>query len=148
MAEFSVDIRRTIPAARERVFRAFLEPEVLRRWMSPPGYDGADATVEPHVGGRFSVEFVDSLGDRHGLEGVIRELAPGKRIVMDLAFVAYAQNLREGTVVTITFADAPGGTDVRLVQERITLTPPWDPESVNGGWNGTFDKLDAIAEEL
>ena len=141
-------MRRVIPAARDRVYRAFLEPEVLRRWMSPPGYTGTVATVEPHAGGRFSVEFVDSLGDRHGLEGVIRELVAGERIVLDLAFVAYAENLREGTEVTITFADAPGGTEVRLEQERITLVGPFTPESVDAGWRGTLDKLAAIADEL
>jgi uncharacterized protein YndB with AHSA1/START domain len=116
--------------------------------MSPLGYTGTVATVEPHAGGRFSVEFVDSLGDRHGLEGVIRELVAGERIVLDLAFVAYAENLREGTEVTITFADAPGGTEVRLEQERITLVGPFTPESVDAGWRGTLDKLAAIADEL
>jgi uncharacterized protein YndB with AHSA1/START domain len=99
------------------------------------------------VGGRHVVEMLSPDGTRFAFESVIRDLVPGERIVLDFAFVGPEPGAREDTHMTLTFRDAPGGTEVRLEQERITLTPPhFDPESVNGGWTSVLDKLEALYE--
>ena len=147
MTEFAVALSRTIPAPRDKVYRAFLEPEVLQRWMSPGDSAVVTATVDEHVGGRHVIEMLAPDGTRFAFESVIRDLVPGERIVLDFAFVGPRPGEREDTHMTLTFRDADGGTEVRLEQERIALAPPnFDPESVNGGWTSVLDKLEALYE--
>jgi uncharacterized protein YndB with AHSA1/START domain len=146
VTEFAVALTRTIPGPRHDVYRAFLEPEVLQRWMSPGEFAVVTATVDEHVGGRHVVEMLAPDGTRLAFESVIRDLVPGERIVLDFSFVGPTPGEREDTHMTLTFADAPGGgTEVRLEQERITLAPPhFDPEAVNGGWTSVLEKLEAL----
>lgn len=147
MTEFAVALSRTIPAPRLDVYRAFLEPEVLQRWMSPGEFAVVTATVDEHVGGRHVIEMLAPDGTRLAFESVIRDLVPGERIVLDFSFVGPAPGEREDTHMTITFTDADGATEVRLEQERITLAPPYfDPEAVNGGWTSVLEKLEALFE--
>jgi uncharacterized protein YndB with AHSA1/START domain len=148
VTEFAVALTRTIPGPRHDVYRAFLEPEVLQRWMSPGEFAVVTATVDEHVGGRHVIEMLAPDGARLAFESVIRDLVPDERIVLDFAFVGPEPGEREDTHMTLTFHDAAdGGTEVLLEQERITLTPPqFDPESVNGGWTSVLDKLEALYE--
>jgi len=148
VTEFAVALTRTIRGPRHAVYRAFLEPEVLQRWMSPNDFAVVTATVDEHVGGRHVVEMLAPDGTRLAFESVIRDLVPDERIVLDFSFVGPVPGEREDTHMTLTFEDAPGGgTEVRLEQERITLIRPhFDPEAVNGGWSSVLDKLDALYE--
>ena len=147
MTEFAVALTRTIPAPRHDVYRAFLEPEVLQRWMAPGDFAVATATVDEHVGGRHVVEMLAPDGTRLAFESVIRDLVPDERIALDFAFVGPEPGEREDTHMTLSFRDAEGGTEVLLEQERITLAPPnFDPEAVNGGWTSVLDKLEALYE--
>lgn len=75
---------------------------------------------------------------------MIRALVPGERIDLDFAFEGPKPHMREATRLTVTFADADGGTEVRLVQTRITLAPPFDQGSVTTGWNQALAKLAAL----
>ena len=52
MTEFAVAVTRTIPAPREEVYRAFLDPELLQRWFCPGDFAVVTASVDEHVGGR------------------------------------------------------------------------------------------------
>jgi uncharacterized protein YndB with AHSA1/START domain len=147
VTEFAVDLRRTIAAPRDAVFRAFLDPATLQRWMSPEDSVVTLATVDERVGGRHRVEMLTPAGERHAFDSVIRELVPGERIVLDFAFEGTRAALREETVLTLTFRDAgDGATELRLVQERITLAPPFDEQSVHAGWTSALGKLEALYE--
>jgi uncharacterized protein YndB with AHSA1/START domain len=148
MTEFAVDLTRTIAAPRDEVYRALLDPLLLQRWMSPPGFEGVDAVVEEHVGGRHRVEYVAPNGARHAFDSVIRELVPGERLVLSFAFVGSQPGQRQDeTVLELTLRDAPaGGTELRLVHTNITLAPPFDERSVDAGWSGALAKLVALAE--
>jgi uncharacterized protein YndB with AHSA1/START domain len=148
VTEFAVTLTRTIPGPRHAVYRAFLDPELLSRWMCPGEFAVSTATVDEHVGGRHVVEMLAPDGDRLAFESVIRELVPDERIVLDFAFVGPPPGLREDTLFIVTFRDAPGGaTEITLEHERITLAPPqFDRPGVNAGWTSVFDKLEALFE--
>ena len=138
--KFAVDLRRRIRAPRSRVYRAFLDPELVTRWWSPPGCVGTIATIEERVGGVHRVEFLSEDGEPHQFDSVIRELVPDERIELIFKFSPDA----EETLLTLTFSDAEDGTEIRLEHERITLDPPLDETSVDVGWNGALDKLEGV----
>lgn len=148
MTQFAVDLRRRVPGPRRKVYEAFLDPELLPRWMVPPEVAVTAAHVDPRVGGRHIVEMLAADGSRHAFENVIRELVPFERIVLDFSFVGPAgPELPVESVFTVTFTDAgPGATEVHLVHERITHTPPIDHQSVTFGWTHVLDHLEAFFE--
>lgn len=147
MTEFAVELRRTIAASRDVVYRAFLDPETLQRWMCPHDSVVTAASVDEHVGGRHVVEMLSSDGSRHAFESVIRDLVEGERIVLDFTFIRPTHPMREKTLFTVTFRDAgEGSTEVRLEQERVTHAPPMTEQSVTAGWTSVLDKLEALYE--
>ena len=144
MNEFAVAIQRVMKAPRARVYRAWLDPELLARWMGPDDFSVLVATIDERVGGRHSVEMLDTDGHHHQFESVIDELVPDERIVLTFRFHPDADE----TLLTLTFADAPGGgTVLRLEHERITLAPPLDGQSEETGWGQTLAKLQALFDE-
>lgn len=146
MTQFAVTVSRTIPAPRAEVYRAFLDPELLQRWMCPDDFVVSTAWVDEHVGGRHVVEMLAPDGERLAFESVIRDLVPDERIVLDFRFVGDGPHLNEVTSFTATFRDAgENATEVTFDHERMTLVPPrFDRPSVNAGWTSVLDKLEAL----
>ena len=151
MTEFTVDFTRHIAAPRARVYRALLDPALLARWMHPPGdCVGGDVVVEERPGGRHRVEYLTGDGVRHVFDSTIIELVPDERVVLDFAFHGPTDGEpNEGdTVLSFVLADAAGGgTELRLVHERVTLGEQLNRENVNDGWNGAIDRLVALNDE-
>jgi uncharacterized protein YndB with AHSA1/START domain len=142
--EFAVALDRVIAAPRSKVYRAWLDPEVLARWMGPDDFSVVVATVDERVGGAHYVEMLDGDGDRHTFESVIEELVPDERIVLTFKFHWSAAD----TLLTLTFRDADGGgTLLRLEHERIAYEGPLDTRSVNSGWGQTLAKLQALYDK-
>ena len=148
MTPFTVDLRRTIAAPRERVYRAFLDPAVLARWMHPDGLSITHTEVDERVGGRHLVEHLDADGARHAFDSTIEELVPHERLVLAFTFCGPGASAREDTRLTLTFRDADGGgTELRLVQALDPRTAPFDEQSVDTGWNQALDHLEALHPE-
>jgi uncharacterized protein YndB with AHSA1/START domain len=145
VSQFAVTVERVIKAPRAQVYRAWLDPTVLARWMGPDDFTVVVAEVDERIGGRHFVEMIDADGEHHTFTSVIEELVPEERIVLTFRFHWDA----EDTLLTLTFADAQpgvddGGTALRLQHERITLHPPLDGRSVDTGWSQTLAKLQAL----
>ncbi|HEY8581399.1 MAG TPA: SRPBCC domain-containing protein, partial [Capillimicrobium sp.] len=102
--------------------------------------------VDERVGGRHDIEFLGADGQRHAFQSTIVELVPDERVVLDFAFQGPEDGLRvDGTVLTITLADAPGGgTELRLVHERVAAGEQLNRENVTAGWGGAIDHLEAL----
>jgi uncharacterized protein YndB with AHSA1/START domain len=127
------------------VYRAFLEPDLVARWLAPGGSVVATATVDERVGGVHRVEMLDEHGDAHMFDSVIQELVEDERIVLIFKFGLDA----EETLLTVTLRDAPGGgTEVSLDHQRVPLTGPLNEQSVDAGWNSVLDKLEGVAHDL
>jgi uncharacterized protein YndB with AHSA1/START domain len=141
--QFAVALERVIAAPRSKVYRAWLDPALLARWMGPDDFSVTLATVDERVGGVHQVEMLDAEGGDHTFVSVIDELVPDERIVFTFKFDPEGHETR----LTLTFRDAAGGgTALRLEHERIRLEGALDNQSVNVGWRQTLAKLQAFCE--
>jgi uncharacterized protein YndB with AHSA1/START domain len=142
---FAVKLVRIIPARRARVYRAWLDPELVARWWAPMDSVVATATVDERVGGVLRVEMLTADGEPHQFDALIQELVEDERIVLIFKFAVDA----EETLLTVTFRDAPdGGTEVTLDHQRVPLEGPLNEQSVDAGWNSVLDKLEGVAHDL
>lgn len=145
MRQFAVQVSRVMRAPRSRVYRAFLDPELVARWWAPMDSVVATASVDERVGGVHRIEMLTAAGEPHMFDAVIQELVPDERIVLIFKFAPEA----EETLLTVTLRDAPGGgTEVHLDHQNITADGPLHEQSVDAGWNSVLDKLEGIAHAL
>jgi uncharacterized protein YndB with AHSA1/START domain len=147
----AVRLQRTIPGPPDRVYRAWLDPDLLARWMAPGALDVTRAEVDERVGGHFRIWHASADGDVGGFEAELLELVPGERIVFRWGFVG-PDRLAGPTydsLLTITLREAPdGGTALTLVHERLdelAAALPDVADSVGRGWELALDKLEQLA---
>jgi uncharacterized protein YndB with AHSA1/START domain len=143
----AVHVRRTIAATPDRVYRAWLDPQLMVRWFAPGGFAVRRAEVDERVGGRVRIWHADGAGnDVGGAEAEIVELVPGERIVLRWQFVGpdRATDPALATRLTITFAAVPGGTRLDLTHDRLDGVRDRSPhiaEQVRPGWESAIDAL-------
>jgi uncharacterized protein YndB with AHSA1/START domain len=146
----AVRLERVIPAPPREVYRAWLDPDLLRRWLAPGGITVKRAEVDARIGGRFRIWHAESGSDVGGFECEIVELVPDARIVFRWGFVGPERTA--GPVfdsrLTITLRDATGGaTALTLLHERLedlAAAMPHIAESVEVGWELVLEKLDVL----
>ena len=144
-----VRVERTFRAPRRAVYRAWLDPDVLQRWMSPGGLQVRRAEVDERVGGSFRIWQTDAGVDVGGFDCELVELVPDERIVFRWGFVGGDRRKLPGhdSVLTITLRDAPeGGTVLTLEHERLeglAAAVPYVAENVRPGWESALAKLTA-----
>lgn len=145
----AVRLRRVIPAPPRSVYRAWLDPRVVRRWMTP-GLTVKKVEIDERVGGRYSVWQAGPDGDAGGFEAKILELIPDRRIVFRWAFVGprRLEGPAYDTRLTVTFEKAPGGaTTLTLVNDRLddlAAGMPYAAENAETGWAFVLDKLASV----
>jgi uncharacterized protein YndB with AHSA1/START domain len=148
-----VRLHRTIPAPPERVYRAWLEPELLRRWLAPGSLKVMGVEVDERVGGHYRIRHAHADGEVGGFECELLELVPAKRIVFRWGFVGPERLAGPvyDSLLTITLDDAPGGaTALTLVHERLDALQaemPYVAENVGPGWEDVLQKLTATIGE-
>jgi len=147
----AVRLHRTIAAPRDRVYRAWLDPDLLACWMAPGALDVTRAEVDERVGGHFRIWHAGPEGDVGGFEAELLELVPGERIVFRWGFVG-PDRLAGPTydsLLTITLREAPdGATELTLVHERLdelAAALPDVADNVGRGWELALDKLQQLA---
>jgi uncharacterized protein YndB with AHSA1/START domain len=112
-----VKVTRSFRAPRALVYRAYTEPELVRRWLlGPPGWTMPICDMDVRVGGRYQWRWrSEQDGKEFGFAGTFKELQPASRIVHTEAYdpgtVADAYP-GEDALVTVTFAEDGGVTTV------------------------------------
>ena len=145
----TIRMERLIPAPPGQVYRAWLNPELLRLWMAPGSMTMARAEVEEWPGGCYRIWQEDSGRDAGGFEAELLELVPDERLVFRWGFVGPQR--ADGPVfdsrLTVTFRPDPaGGTILTLVHEQLgelAAAMPQVAENVGPGWDATLGKLAA-----
>ena len=124
----SVGLRRTIFAPPAQVYRAWLEPDALRRWLAPAGFTVTHAEVDERAGGRYWVWGQDETGAIGGFDCELVELVTNRRIVFRWRFLDW-----DGVVqphpdsrLTVSLRRASGNaTKLSLIHDGLhELTAP------------------------
>lgn len=136
-----VRLERTIPASPDSVYRAWLEPAQISRWMKPSSpVERVD--IDERVGGHYRVW----TGDGGGFDCELVELVPGAKIVMRWGFVGPER--RQGptfdSLLTVTLRPVAGGTLLNLVHEQLdefVRAMPDIAQKVESAWRAALDTL-------
>lgn len=145
----SVRIERTISASPHDVYRTWLDPEMIRRWLAPGSMDVTRVEVDERVGGHYRVWQAQSGADAGGFDCELVELVPDQRIVFRWGFVGPDRLLGPtyDSILTISLRRAAeGGTVLTLVHEKLEQLAralPQVARNVEAGWNSVIDKLAA-----
>jgi uncharacterized protein YndB with AHSA1/START domain len=146
-----VNVSRVVHASRERVFNAWTQPEQMRKWMGPVGWQVPELEADARVGGTYRIVYrgtpAPTEQDKNPQErtgasrGTYLEVVPNE--VIRYSWVAdWAPG--EDTVVTIRLSDVDGGTLVELTHEKFKNA---EIAKMHGlGWNASMGKLATYLE--
>jgi len=139
----SVRIVKEVRAPVELVYRAFIDPDELVRWMHPDSFTGVSASTDPRVGGQGELIHAMDGEEVGGFNWTYLEIEPNRRLVMDWQFGGAGMD-PDGTrsVLTIELRETdPGATEVTLIHDRLGEAPPGGHMGVNTGWTQALDSL-------
>lgn len=146
-----VRVERILAAPPDRVFRAFLDPELMRRWVTPDDLEVDRIRLDPRVGGRIEV-----WHSRHGastgrFEGRFIRIDPPRELVYSWAFVGTEPERGEyfDTLVTVQLHPHPGGkTRILVIHEHLEELRRGAPhvyERIRPGLENCLVKLERAA---
>ena len=150
-SDLALRLTRVIKAPRARVFAAWTEPERMRIWFAPGNMTVSTIHSDFRVGGHYRIEMSGIMSNESepsdapprvvAAHGVYREIIPNELVSYTWFGSWVPQN---ETLVTVTFRDVDGGTELALVHERFE-----DVQARDGhlkGWNSTLIKLASLCE--
>ena len=139
----TVRLHRVLTAQPEKVYRAFLEPEAMARWLPPNGYTGKVHHLDASVGGTYKMSFTNfATGQSHSFGGEYRELVPQERLRYTDRFDD--PNLPGEILVTVTLKKVSVGTELNITQEGLPDVIPL--EMCYLGWQQSLQNLAKLVE--
>lgn len=138
----TIKLHRVLRASPEKIYRAFLEPEALAKWIPPNGFTCKVHHMDARVGGSYKSSFTNfGTGKSHSFGGTYLELVPNERIRYTGKF---DPNLPDEMQTTITLKKVLCGTELNIVQEGVPDVIP--PEMCYLGWQESLAQLAKLVE--
>ena len=132
-------LSRSYPVAPEKVWRAWTDPEAVKKWWGPGGSDPVSlAELDVRVGGRFRIVFGGAQGRDHECAGIYREVLPNRKLVFTWSWPNSTPE--RVSLVTILFKPHGKGTELEFLHEQF-----FDDAARDGhqrGWSAALAKLD------
>lgn len=139
----TVQFHRVLRTTPEKLYRAFIDPDAMVKWLPPNGFTGKIHEMDARVGGGYRMSFTNfSSGTSHSFGGRYVELSPGERICYTDRFDD--PGLPGEMRVTITLRAVSVGTELNIVQEGIPDVIP--PEACSLGWQESLALLAKLVE--
>lgn len=139
----TVRLHRVLRAPPERVYRAFIDPDAMAKWLPPYGFTGHVHHMDAKVGGTFRVSFTNfGNGQSHAFGGEYLEMLPNERLRYSDKFDD--PNLPGVMTVTVSFKAVSVGTELGVVQEGIPEVIPL--EACYLGWQESLMQLAKLVE--
>lgn len=143
MSTNTVRLHRVLKAPAAKIYRAFLEPDALAKWLPPYGFTASVHQLEAQVGGTHRVSFRNfGTGQGHSFGGQYEELVPNERIRYTDQFDD--PNLKGEMRATITLRKVSCGTELSIVQEGVPAAIPL--EMCYLGWQESLQQLAHLVE--
>ena len=136
----SLEIKLFINAPRDRVYKAWTDPDQLKQWWGPEGVKTRNFSAEARAGGKYRWDLFNQEGEEMSVFGEYRELTPGKKIVFTWKWDDDENWKAHDSVVTIELSDRDGGTEVKLTHAKLPSEESRDRH--NQGWSSVLDRLE------
>jgi uncharacterized protein YndB with AHSA1/START domain len=139
----TIRLHRVVRAAPERVYRAFLDPDAIVKWLPPNGFTGKVHHMDVRFGGSYKMSFTNfTTGKSHTFGGEYLELIPKQRI-------RYTDKFDDLTLPgtmhsTVTLEKVSCGTEVNITQEGVPDMIP--AEACYLGWQESLALLAKLVE--
>ena len=139
----TIRLHRVLRTKPERVYRAFLDPDAMVKWLPPNGFTAKMHHMDARVGGGHRMSFTNfTSGKSHSFGGTYLELTPNERIRYTDKFDD--ANLPGEMQVTVTLKQVSVGTEVNIVQEGVPAVIP--AEACYLGWQESLILLGKLVE--
>lgn len=139
----TVHLHRVLATSPDKVYRAFLEPDALAKWLPPNGFACTVHGLEARVGGKFKMSFRNfTTGKSHAFGGEYTELVAGERLRYTDRFDD--PNLPGEMEVTVTLKKVSVGTEVDITQAGVPDVIPL--EACYLGWQESLRNLARLVE--
>jgi len=139
----TVRFQRVFRAPPERVFRAFVDPDAMVKWLPPHGFTGRVHEIDARLGGQYRMSFTNiSNGQSHSFGGTDLAFLPGEVLSHTDSFDD--PGLPGQMVTRITFKAVSVGAEVNIEQSGIPEMIP--PEACCLGWQESLQLLALLIE--
>jgi uncharacterized protein YndB with AHSA1/START domain len=143
MSSNTIKLHRVLRAPADRVYRAFLDPDAMAKWLPPNGFTCKVHHLDAKVGGSYKMSFTNfTSGKSHSFGGTYLELKPHERIRYTDKFDD--PNLPGEMQTAITLKKVSCGTEVTIVQEDLPAAIP--AEACYLGWQESLISLAKLVE--
>ena len=139
----TVRLHRVLATTPEKLYRAFLEPDAVAKWLPPNGFACTVHHLEAKVGGTHKISFRNfTTGNGHSFGGTYVELVPNERLRYTDKFDD--PNMPGEMTVTINLKKVLVGTELSIVQEGVPDVIP--VEACYLGWQESLENLKKLVE--
>ena len=139
----TVKLHRVFTSEPERVYKAFIDPAAMCKWLPPNGFTGTVHEMDARVGGSYKMSFTNfSTGSSHSFGGNFVEMVPNEKLVYTDKFDD--PNLPGEMRTTIEIKQVSVGVEINIVQEGIPDVIP--VEACYLGWQESLALLKLLVE--
>ncbi len=139
----TVQIHRIFATSLEKLYRAFVDPEAMVKWLPPDGFTGKVHSSDVRVGGGFKMSFTNfTTKNGHSFGGKYLELVPNQMLRYTNKFDN--PNMPGEMSVTVTFREVICGTELKIIQAGIPDAIP--TELCYMGWQQSLTLLARLVE--
>ena len=143
MQNNTIHLHRVLRATPEKIYKAFLDPDAMAKWLPPNGFTAKVHQMDAKVGGTYKMSFTNfSTGKSHSFGGEYLELRPHERLRYTDKFDD--PNLPGEMQTTITLKKVSCGTELNVVQEGVPGVIP--AEACYLGWQESLAQLATLVE--
>ena len=139
----TVRLHRVLRASPEKIYKAFLDPDAMAKWLPPHGFTGKVHSMDAKVGGSYKMSFTNvGTGKSHAFGGTYVELTPNKTLKYTDSFED--PGLPGQMQTSVNLRPVNGGTELQIVQEGIPAAIP--VEMCYLGWQESLTLLAQLVE--
>ena len=144
-------LTRLINAPREKLFRAWTEPELVKKWFTPRPYTTPVVELDLRPGGESFILMRAPDGSEHPNRGVYLEIVKNERLVFTDAYtVGWHPSGKPFMTVILTFENEGGATryTARVLHWKLEDKVAHEKMGFHEGWGAATDQLEALVAEL
>ncbi len=139
----TIRLHRVIRTSPQKIYKAFLDPDAVVKWLPPHGFTCKVHQLDARVGGTYKMSFSNfSTGNSHSFGGKYLELVPNEKIRNTDIFDD--PNLPGEMITTVTLKQVSCGTEVNITQEGVPDIIP--AEACYLGWQESLTLLVQLVE--